>query len=146
MGAKAPILHSTAPHLGSREPRNSPPGAKKQNTLAPVNKIKGPSTPKARREDPQGRKPSHLSTKSRVQATLHRDPSSPANRPQDPQGRKPSRLSTKSRAQAAPNLAPGSLKVRNPRTCRRNHGPRTPKPGNLSARPSKIRGQRLTRK
>ena len=126
MGAKAPILHSTTSHQGSREPRPSPPGSEKRKPLARVTKIKGPSSPATRLQDPGGRKPSRLSTKSRVQAAPHLGPSSPALGLQDAQGRKPSRLSTKSRAQAAPRLAPGRPIARNPRPCRRNQGPRTP--------------------
>ena len=128
MGAKAPILHSTTSHLGSREPRPSPPESEKRKHLAPVTKIKGRSSPATRLQDPRGRKPSRLSTKSRVQAAPHLGPSSPALGLQDAQGRKPSRLSTKSRAQAAPRLAPGRPIARNPRPCRRNQGPRTPEP------------------
>ena len=129
MGAKAPILHSTTPHLGSREPRPSPPGCEKLTPLALVHKIKGPSSSATRLQDPQSRKPSRLSTKSRVQAAPHLRPSSPANRLQDPPGRNPPRLSTESRVQAAPRLAPGSPKARNPRPCRRNQGPRPPEQG-----------------
>ena len=128
MGAKAPILHSTTSHQGSREPRPSPPGSEKRKPFAPVTKIKGPSSPATRLQDHRGRKPSRLSTKSRVRAAPHLGPSSPALGLQDAQGRQPSRLSTKSRAQAAPRLAPGRPIARNPRPCRRNQGPRTPEP------------------
>ena len=129
MGAKAPILHSTTQHLGSREPCTSPLGCEKRTTPAPVNKIKGASSPATGLQDPRGRKPSYLSTKSRVQGAPHLGPSNPAFGLQGPPGRKPTRLSTKSRVQAAPRLAPGSPIVRNPWSCRQNQGSGTPEPG-----------------